>query len=162
MFSSLGEDESLDEIKPKRIIIDDSLINNPLTLDDFPTGSLCIFDDVDVISNKGMREAVYQILNQILEIGRHKGISCLMTSHLVSNGKDTRRILNECMFITVFFGAGSIKGINYLLENYIGLDKKEIRRMKQKSQESRWTTLFKNYPQIALTEKSIWLLSIDD
>jgi len=162
MFSSLSEDESLDEIKPKRIIINDTLITDPLTLDDFNKGDLIIFDDIDVISNKFWREAVYKILNQILEIGRHKALSCLITNHLVSNGKDTRRVLNECMFVTIFFGAGSIKGINYLLENYIGLDKKEIRKMKQKSKDSRWTTIFKNYPQIALTEKSIWLLSIDD
>ena len=28
--------------------------------------SVCIFDDIDVISDKKIREAVYNILNQIL------------------------------------------------------------------------------------------------
>ena len=159
LFSSLNEDVSLDAMEPKRIIIDNTLLTQPIGIDDFKEGDMVLFDDIDVISVKTHREAVYKILNQILETGRHRKISCLVTNHLVTNGGDTRRILNECMFITIFFGAGSIKGINYLLENYIGMDKKEIHNMKKKSKDSRWTTIWKTYPQIALTEKNVWLLS---
>ena len=40
---------------------------------------MCIFDDIDVISDKLIREAVYNILDQILEIGRHFKIHCIVT-----------------------------------------------------------------------------------
>ena len=43
--------------------------------------SVVIFDDIDVISGKKIREAVYTTLSQILEIGRHFRITCLVTSH---------------------------------------------------------------------------------
>ena len=35
LFSALKEDESLDEIKPKRFRIDESLVNDPLDIEDF-------------------------------------------------------------------------------------------------------------------------------
>ncbi|MFM7981158.1 MAG: hypothetical protein ACKPKO_17760, partial [Candidatus Fonsibacter sp.] len=39
---------------------------------------------------------------QILEIGRHFKIHCIVTNHLPTNGKDTRRILNEAHTVTYF------------------------------------------------------------
>jgi len=57
MFSSLPEDESLDEIKPKRIRLDSNQYENPIAIHEF-TDSVVIFDDRDVISNKKFREEV--------------------------------------------------------------------------------------------------------
>ena len=57
--------------------------------------SVMIFDDIDVISDKKIRGEVYKILNKVLEIGRHYKITALVTNHLPTNGKDTRRILTE-------------------------------------------------------------------
>ena len=51
LFSSLTEDESLDSIKPKRIIIYESLVSDPIEISELAK-SCCIFDDIDVISNK--------------------------------------------------------------------------------------------------------------
>ena len=59
-------------------------------------------DDIDIISEKKIREAVYNILNQILEIGRHFKIHCIVTIHLPKDGKVTRRILNEAHTVTYF------------------------------------------------------------
>jgi len=66
-FSALGDDESIDVIKPKRVAIDDRLVADPLPVSEFKD-SLAVFDDIDVISNKKHREAVYSLLNQILEV----------------------------------------------------------------------------------------------
>ncbi|MFM7981393.1 MAG: hypothetical protein ACKPKO_18960, partial [Candidatus Fonsibacter sp.] len=77
LFSSLPSDESLDKIKPKRIKLDDSLHTDPIKVQEFRE-SVCIFDNIDVISDKKIREAVYNILNQILEIGRHFKIHCIV------------------------------------------------------------------------------------
>jgi predicted AAA+ superfamily ATPase len=51
LFSALPEDESLDDIKPKRIVLDETLISDPISVEDF-SNCVVIFDDIDVISNK--------------------------------------------------------------------------------------------------------------
>ena len=50
--------------------------------------------------------------------------------------------------------------IKYLLEEYVGLDKKQITYIKK--QNSRACTVFKNYPQCYLLEHEIGLLNIHD
>ncbi|MFM7980362.1 MAG: hypothetical protein ACKPKO_13700, partial [Candidatus Fonsibacter sp.] len=110
---------------------------------------MCIFDDIDVISDKKIREALYNILNHILYIGSH------LTSHLPTNGKDTRRILNEAHTATYFPHSASGK-TKYVLQEYVRLDRKQIAYMKR--QRSRACTIFKNYPQCYLMQNEIGLL----
>lgn len=157
LFSSLEDDESLDDVKPKRIEIDNKLVNDPIDTEMFKD-CMVIFDDIDVIRDKDIKEAIYDILNGILEIGRHFNISCVLTNHLPSNGKDTRRILNECHSITYFPHAGAGRQQRYFLENYAGLDIKEMKRIKK--MKTRWATIFKTYPMCVMTEKD--LFTFDD
>jgi len=160
LFSALTEDETIDQMKGlKRIKIDEELISNPIDVQEFKN-SCVVFDDFDVIGAKPIREAVIKVMNQILELGRHHHITCVITNHLSTNGKDTRRVLNEAHTITYFPSSGSVKGINYLLQTYCGMDKKDI--LKAKNTKSRWITIYKHYPQIMMGEKNIWLLSEDD
>ena len=158
MFSSLPSDESLDKVGPKRIKLGETLHTDTIKVDEL-SESICIFDDIDVISEKKVREAVYDILNQVLEIGRHYKIHCVVTNHLPTNGKDTRRILNEAHTVTYFPHSAGGK-VKYLLEEYVGLDRKQIAYMKK--QNSRWATCYKNYPQCYLLEHEVGLLNIHD
>ena len=64
MFSSLPEDESVDDVKPQRIRLDSSIYEEPLEVEEFKD-SVIIFDDIDVISDKKARNAVYNILNKV-------------------------------------------------------------------------------------------------
>ena len=114
MFSSLPEDEFLDDVKPQRIRLDSSIYEAPLEVEEFKD-SVIIFDDIDVIY------AVYNILNKVLEIGRHFKITALVTTHLPTNGKDTRRILNEAHQV-IYFPHSASGRIKYLLIDYLGLD----------------------------------------
>jgi hypothetical protein len=159
VFSALKEDETLDKLGVKRIKIDNNLIEDPLTIDDFKN-SLVIFDDIDVIGEKKLREAVYKVLNSILETGRHTKTSCVNTNHLPTNKGETRRILNEAHAVVYFPHSGSVRGINYLLMDYVGLTKKDIQEIK--GMKSRWCCIFKNYPQIAMTEKNLWFVGDKD
>jgi predicted AAA+ superfamily ATPase len=160
IFSALKSDKSIDDMKPQRINITDALVEDPLGVDDFED-SIVIFDDIDSIQNKKHREAVFKILNEIAQTGRHKNVSMIVTNHLSTGGRDTRTILNECNSVTYFPHGGSAHGINYLLENYVGIDRKTLKIIKKL--KSRWITIYKNYPQIAMGEKDILLLSaIDD
>jgi len=155
LFSALKDDESLDELKPnlKRIKIDEKLINEPLEAEHFKD-SMVIFDDIDVIREKELKEAVYTILNGILETGRHFNTWCISTNHLPSNGADTRRILNECHSITYFPHSGAGAQQKRFLENYAGLDYKEIKKIKKLN--TRWATIFKTYPMCVMTEKDLF------
>jgi len=159
VFSALKEDETLDKLGIQRVKVGNNLIEDPLTIDDFKN-SLVIFDDIDVISDKKVREAVYKILNSILETGRHTKTSCINTNHLPTAKNETRRILNEAHAIVYFPHSGSVRGINYLLTDYVGLTKEDIQVIK--GMKSRWCCIFKNYPQIAMTERQLWFVGEDD
>ena len=65
LFSALSEDETLDEVKPQRVCLDDAFIKEKVDLDLFKD-SVCIFDDCDSIANKPLKIKVYTYLNQIL------------------------------------------------------------------------------------------------
>ena len=140
IYSALTEDESLDIIPHKRIRIDDELITDPLSVEDFMS-SLVIFDDIDVISNKKHKEVVYAMLNSILETGRHYKISCIITNHMPTAGNATKRALNECHSVTYFPHSGSLRALKYLLVEYLGLDK--VAMAKIKKSKSRWATIYK-------------------
>ena len=158
MFSALPEDESLDSVEPKRIALDESMTTDPIAVEDLKD-SVVIFDDIDVLSNKKIRDEVYKILNQVLEIGRHYNITAIVTNHLPTNGKDTRRILNEAHSFTYFPHAASGR-IKYFLTEYLGLDKKTTAYIKR--QNSRWCTIFKNFPGEYMLEREIGILSVFD
>jgi len=160
IFSALKEDQTLDELKVKRFKIDkESLIDDPINIYDLKN-SLVIFDDIDCISDKNLKQAVYSILNQVLEIGRHENLSCILTNHLPSNGTFTRRILNECHSITYFPHSGNNGKMKKFLIDQIGLEKEDI--IKNKFSKSRWATIFKNYPMVNMTEHEIRLLNDED
>ena len=160
VLSSLKEDETLDKIAGlKRIKLDDTIWRNPIEAEMFKD-SCVIADDVDVISDKKIRDAVLIIINQILEIGRHFNISLLMTNHLSTAGHATRRILNEAHTITYFPHSGASKGIKYLMEQYCGIDKKDIAIAKKSG--SRWCTIYKNYPCVIMTERMMWQPDCED
>ena len=57
LFNSLTEDKSLDSIKTERIIIDQSLVDDPIDIEDL-SNSCCIFDDIDVV-RKNTRSCLY-------------------------------------------------------------------------------------------------------
>ena len=76
-----------------------------------------------------------------------------------TNGRDTRRILNESHSVTYFPHSASGR-IKYLLIDYLGIDKKMINKFRKSN--SRWATIHKNYPQIYMLEREIGLLNEDD
>jgi hypothetical protein len=44
--------------------------------------------------------------------------------------------------------------VRYFLENYAGLDLKEMKRIKK--MKTRWATIFKTYPMSVMTEKDVF------
>jgi len=156
VFSRLENDETIDLLHPVRVIIDDDLVNDPINPSELED-SLVIFDDTDTISDKNQYEAIRKLKEDLLETGRHNNIYVVISSHLMTNYKETRKILNECHNITFFPKAGNTQQINYCLKNYMGLNKKQIEEFLHLP--SRWVTVYRHYPQYILYSKGIKLLS---
>lgn len=158
LFSALNEDESLDSVEPKRIQLDESLVDDPIDIKEFEN-SVVIFDDVDVIPDKKIREAVMKIMNLALEVGRHHKVNMVITNHLPTNGRDTRRILNEASSFTYFPHSANAR-IKYFLTEYVGIDKKMVTYFKK--QNTRAVTIFKHYPMCYLCDHQVGLVSAYD
>lgn len=64
--------------------------------------ALVIFDDIDSIVNKKTKDKIYGLLNKMLRIGRHFGISVAYVGHELYSSHELKQILNESMTITFF------------------------------------------------------------
>lgn len=159
VFSALKKDETLDKLKTlKRIQLNDNFLETPLDIEDFHE-SLTLFDDVDNIHNNAIKEEVYKIVHSIAETGRHEKVMCILSNHLPSNRMRTRQVLNECSYF-VYYPNYSKPKINYVLEEYVGMDKNFHKKMKKK--DSRWCCIFTFAPTVVLLEKEIFVYEEND
>jgi hypothetical protein len=154
-------DPVLDKFKELiRIKIDDGLVKDAMEVKeltkDGTMASLVIFDDIDVIADPKIQQAVYHIQRQLLEIGRHENIYVLSTAHQMMNHHKTRTLLNESTWITFFPKSGSTYHIKRLLEIYCGLGKKQIAYVL--SLPSRWVTIYKQYPNYIVPATGLFFL----
>jgi hypothetical protein len=158
VFSTLDSDkEGLDKIKGIKIIkLDKEFIDDELIPMDEFKNSLVIFDDVDNIADKALKKRVWSYMNSMLQTGRHFKISMAITFHVSAGGADTKMIINEATHITYFPATVGGRNIKYMLDSYLGLDKKQIDKVKKLN--SRWITVVKSYPKVILSEKDCFVL----
>ena len=155
VISSIEEDKSIDSLKPKRInVMHPDFMNDDFSAEDFKD-SLVIADDVDVFPTK-IKKKVLSIVNSILQIGRHFNVSLCFTTHNPCNGAETKILLSEAHVITLFPKTTGNKAIKYLLDNYLGMDKHQIARVKK--MKSRAVSIIRGYPQCVLGEKECFLM----
>jgi nucleoside-triphosphatase THEP1 len=152
VFSSVEKDSAFDKFKYVNRINLEGLLEEKISVEDFES-SLLIMDDTDCITNKKIKEAVHNIANEALQKGRHSKTSVIFTSHITTDGRNTRHILNEAHYITIFVKNANERNLVYLLSNYFGMSKQQIEYIKK--MEGRATTIIKSYPQVLLTENEI-------
>ena len=159
MFSTIPKgDVSLKDIEIDYIDLS-TILEEELTSKDFEN-SMVIFDDCDTITNKKIKERVISIQSSVLETGRHYRVSCIITNHEAYAGITTKKILNECHSITIFPLTLGGRALKYLLENYMGLDKDEIKQIKKL--KTRAITFIKSYPKVVLANRNIYVLGASD
>jgi hypothetical protein len=157
IFSKLTHDPAFDKLKPKYVPITiENFITQPIQISEL-SDSCCVFDDIDVISDKVLCRAVQQLRDQCLEIGRHEKISVCATSHQLMNYNLTRTLINEAQNVTMFPKSGSTHHIKNFLKTYGGMDKKAIDRATKLP--SRWITIHKNYPMYIMYSQGCYLLN---
>ncbi len=164
LFSRRDKDKVLDELPTlKRVEIDERLITEPLTMDNFGN-SLVIFDDIDTIVNLKIRLAIQNLRDDIMETGRQKMIYVINTSHLGMNWKPTRTVLNEANSYTLFPRRGNYDQNFKILRDKMGLKKDVITLLIDKPNglgyigKWGWLTIYRDVPQYVIYELGCSLL----
>ena len=147
LISKLGDDSTLDTMKPppKRINIQ-TLIDDYPELDEFKDCCV-IFDDYDTFTGNA-EKVIHKLIDDLATMGRHTNTTMLCLSHYLTNYKKTRLLLNEATHIVVYPMATSFHALGYLLKTHIGMTKDDVRDLKKMG---RWVCVYKHYPQ--------WLIS---
>lgn len=148
LISKLGEDTTLDSMrpKPKRINIQ-TLIDDYPDLDEFKDCCV-IFDDYDTFTGPA-EKIVHKLIDDLATMGRHTNTTMLCLSHYLTNYKKTRLLLSEATHIVLYPMATSFHALSYLLKTHVGLSRDDCKDLKKLG---RWVCIFKHYPQ--------WLVSL--
>lgn len=135
------------------------LINNPNAADDDQISdfqhSLVIFDDLEAISDKELAKSIRELQDQILNIGRHFCVSCVICKHLACEYNKTKQILLESDFITIFPRKSTPKNLVYLLNKHLGFDNKTINMII--NSDSSTVTISAKYPHAIIETNSVYL-----
>lgn len=151
LFSGKGVDKALDKLKPKRVKLDEKLVENPIQVDEFPEFSIVLFDDVETLSDKKVQEAVESLRDALLERGRSRYIYVISITHNPTNHKKTKASLMEASTIVLFPRGGDTYHLKNVLKTYCGLSPLETDQISRMS--SRWVACYKRYPKYVLHEK---------
>jgi hypothetical protein len=155
IFSKVKSDKPLDDLNPIRININEELIDNPMTTNEFPYDSLVIFDDIDTIANEKLRKEVVKLRDRLLEDGRHRGIFVLSLTHNPTCGKDTKMSLLESSSIVMFPQGGDSYHMERVLKAYLSYMPKNIKSILNLN--TRWIQCHKRFPRFILHEKGCFL-----
>ena len=162
IFSKIDQDKAYDDLPIKRIDLED-LVQDDIEDDENIyleklRDSLCVFDDIDQLTNKEVKKVVESIQSQILELGRHYNIYIVSLRHVMLDYKKTRTLLNEANKV-VFFQGSKNNIIKQYLGRYCGFSSKEIAKIT--ANKDRWKCINTGYPGYILTEHSIFIPSED-
>lgn len=162
VFSSVSHDAVLDDKFPEnieRVDCNESLISEPIDPEDLED-CVVLMDDTDSILNKKVNKTIVDLRDNILERGRHTNTRMLCTSHILSNYKATRKLLNEATTVVVFPKSGQSFLIRTFLEKYCGLDKAQIKKFM--GLKSRWVSITRQYCPYVMYSHGVYLLNCDE
>lgn len=118
-------------------------------VDDF-SDSLVIFDDIDVIPNKDIREEVKKIRASCLEEGRHARIDMCAGIHELRPGLKGQMLFTEANYITIYPKFNKKVKIRDFIKNDMGFDLSETKRIM--NLPSRWITFHQGAPDFFFHE----------
>ena len=128
LFSPVEEDKAFKSLKNLvQMTIGDILEetgNAEVDIEDFPKGSIVIFDDIESY-NKSVIKDYLNLRNTFLERGRHLDISTIVVSHNPLAGNVTKQALRESQYFILFPRFNS-RDTKVLLKTYGGADDREI------------------------------------
>jgi len=164
VFSDVNEDKALDKYNPIRVLLNQEVVNNPITIKEIPPSSLILFDDVDAIPNKKIKKSINILQEEILRRGRHPPgfddggipeISCINTAHNLTNYSETRIILNESNFIVVYPRSTCKANLQYVLTKYYNMSNEDVNKLC--SIPTRWAIVQRQFPSYVITQSGVYL-----
>lgn len=153
LFSRKNEDKAFDKLDYVKRVDLESLIDNRMEPDELAKSCL-IFDDIETL-DEPYKTVVYQLKDDMLNIGRSYEIVMLLCTHITMAGNKTKQDNNESTD-TVLFKHGNSHHNRRMLKEYIGLDNKTIEKIL--AAPSRWMWVHKHCPMYVLTENEVFLL----
>lgn len=129
-------------------------MSNDLELTFGNDGCLLIVDDWDSYTGKE-KEMVQQLITDVINLGRKMRISIIVTSHQINNYHETRDIIAESDFITLFPEATMPGHLYYMCVKKLGIDPEVYNRLIKKG---RWVTIHKKAPMYVLSERECEML----
>lgn len=118
--------------------------------------SLVVFDDYDSNDRTPENKLLTKLRDDICELGRSFRIFCLITTHSACSGPKTKVVLSESNKIVVFPNYVTPLHMKYLMENYGGLDKNQLKDLKKYN--SRWIVVSRVHPRYVMHENGLILL----
>jgi len=164
LFSAKNKDPAFDKLKYKgehfitRVKLDETYLEDPLQAKDL-VSTLCIFDDVDFITDKDLKKEIIQLREKLLGEGRADETYVIITTHIMNNGNQTKLPLAEASSITFFPQGGDKYHCEETLKRYCGFKKKMIDHIMKLP--SRWVTVYKRYPNYILHEGGCFMANIE-
>lgn len=155
VISQIDSDESFKDLGAEKIDVNDELLNDPLTIDDLD-GSLVIFDDIDTIPNKKIRNDILALQNEILQTGRHRDIYVISTTHQLKNWRQTMLLIMEAHLVVLFPKSGASQQVNGFLKDNLGCDKATIQKIMKLP--GRWVAIHTRCPQYVAYDKGLFML----
>jgi hypothetical protein len=159
LFSEKSKDPVLDDKlkNVKRIVIDDSLLTNPITYDEIISTcepkTLWLMDDIDSLTGR-LKKEVYRILKLVIDVLRQHEQYICVTSHEGCTGAQSKSQLAGCNVIVAFHSTGYNRSLEYLVKNYV--KKKEVKNFENEIyNNSRWFCYIKTRPSVMLFEKEL-------
>ena len=102
-----------------------------------------------------------QIQSTLLTTGRHSRTSVAVSNHSVANGRVTKLILNESNVIVIFKSGLGNRVLKYILDQYLGLDKDQIKKIKRL--KGRSVSIIKSiFPMVVLYEMGGFVLAAEE
>lgn len=156
VFSPKLDDPAFTKIKNLHYVkLDDSILSSPLDVSEF-ANSVCIFDDIESITNKALNEAVRRFRDQCYEIGRAPtNITTIAVHHVILANQATKIILNESEEV-VLFPKSNFSAVSNLCRRYYGFDRDQLNYLKDVP--SRWVVIKRSYPTTIISENAVKVL----
>lgn len=153
IFSPKTKDPAFNNIKKLDYVkLDDSILDDPLECSEF-INSVCVFDDIESITNKDIYDAVRRFRDQCYEIGRAPyNITTIAVHHVILANQATKIILNESEEV-ILFPKSNFSAISNLCRRYYGFDRDQLNYLKEVP--SRWVVIKRSFPTCIISENAV-------
>ena len=157
LISKKEKDVTIDQIKKLKRLDVKTFVEDPISIDEFPDGSVIVFDDFEGYeSDKALYKQIIGFMNDCLTMGRTKLLQIIIITHSSALGRASSLIFQEASLIVLYPLSMSHHSMKYILGEKVGLDTQQIKYIK--NLKSKWIAINKKYPRFLISGREIELM----